>query len=113
MTFADKLAELLERATPGPWAVGTRSGRNPALIYSHTSESEYLDPAICDVYGIPLHTTIDKAAGSNGISNAEFITFLANHAAEIEALVRAAKEVDRIGIGAHLQLHEALEALDK
>jgi len=89
MTFADKLKELRERATQGEWF-----RRDDMVISMH----ENIADGITDY-------------------NAELIAFLANHAAEIQALVRAAHSAHQtlIDEGFHakaIRLGQTLAALE-
>jgi UDP-2,3-diacylglucosamine pyrophosphatase LpxH len=95
--FADKLRELRERATKGPW-----------------SESESNQEGLVAV----ASDGFDVWVVSGRKKDRELIAFLANHAAEIEALVRAADEVCnpsgyRDYLVSHNELRQALSALDK
>ena len=74
MTFADKLKELRERATPGP---------SPERLLLEITEAD-----------------------------SDLFDLLANNAAEIEALVRAAEAVAKRYDDVY-GLRDALEALDK
>lgn len=79
MTFADKLRELRERATPVPWHVDTDD--RPGMSWNNH---------IC-VAGKPLTVCFmahDEKDNSGQQAAAEIIVSLANHSAEIEALVR-------------------------
>lgn len=96
--FLTKLDRLREKATPGPW------WEWPGMPYLFSGDKEqknaYLHAACVGRFDY-------------GDGNRELIAHLRNHADEIADLVRAAEEVDRIGIGGHLRLNEALAALDK
>lgn len=101
MTFADRLKELREGATPGRWQA-MRDGNQYV-------ETRYMPTEKCvgasRIDGI-LRPWNPHAAIAFGIraeqhevarfldADADFITFLANHAAAIEALVRAAEHAD-------------------
>jgi len=69
ITFADKLAELRERATPGPLTIHGTCHLHSAMVKG------------------PHNVVTDDMLAWD----ADLYTHLANHAAEIEALVRAAQ----------------------
>jgi hypothetical protein len=75
MTFADKLKELRDRATETPWRACTWDVMERPHVHK-----DMPDEGRCSgKFDLPLNA-----------ADAELIAFLANHAAEIEALVRAA-----------------------
>jgi hypothetical protein len=92
MTFADKLKELRERATPGNLTLENFNADDlnspnrfdgPVVIYSNEDcETHPVADFSCN------HTCRDADEAN---ANAALFAFLANHAAEIEALVRAAE----------------------
>jgi hypothetical protein len=76
--FADKLKELRERATDGPWWIG-----------------EMIDPdghALAWLGNVYIDSDAPKLVNGSRYKrprdDAEFIVFLANHADQIEALVK-------------------------
>lgn len=99
MKFTDELERLLNGATPGPWSQGMRNGHNAANIYSHSGDTEHDDPAVCSVYGIPLHTSIDEKLPERylqGLATGKLIVHLANAAPALLELVRAADRLNEL-----------------
>lgn len=98
MTFAAKLKLLIAGATPGPWIHVARDN----LIYSQGHKRVI----ICVSKEVSQQERDDNSA---------FVTYLANHAADIVALVEAAAKVNSLDIyyPAHERLRAALTALNK
>ena len=48
-----------ERFTPGPWHVGTSTGRNANHVYVRND-------AIAQVYGLPMHTSVQELGEMTG-----------------------------------------------
>ena len=110
--FADKLKELRERATEGTWYV---------------DECKRPDGhALAWLGNVLIETDAKKIKGTrykDPKDDAELIAYLANHAEQIEALVRAAMEIHETGVGQYdyedsccqalANLRLALAALDK
>jgi hypothetical protein len=102
MTFADKLKELRERATKGP-----------VLIESNSRH----------LHQVSLRGRHNRITDDMLAWDADLYAFLANHAEQIEALVRAAEEYEKestspvkdYGLVAirRKQVFAALVALDK
>jgi hypothetical protein len=99
MTFADKLKALREKAAKGPWTVRISYEEERGVIDPVTYKSPgYYDnlgiyseqskswPVSCDEYNV-FDTPHDIL----------LITYLVNHAEELEALVRAAEQVINCG----------------
>ena len=81
MPFADKLRELREKATEGPWHVDPDD--RPGMSWNNQICVEGKPLTVCFMAHEPRDNSGQQAA-------AELITYLRNHSAEIESLVRAA-----------------------
>lgn len=89
MTFADKLRELRERATQGDWAALPEECDKPYIrIRGTLPGSRY---KIANVI-TPVYEGVHKREAEETRANAKLITFLANHAEKIEALVRVSQK---------------------
>ncbi len=76
---AQALKGGLVKHTPGPWAIGRKSEygtRNPSTITHNPSIITTTDDDICQVYGIPLHTNLEKLGPQweQGLANARLIS---------------------------------------
>jgi len=101
MTFADKLAALREAATPGPWEYEQGGGHARNRIVG--SESVQISGWRDRINGIGNASYTDMVCENLGDldldapkANVELIGHLVNHAADIEALVRAAQGMNEI-----------------
>lgn len=104
MKFATHLRALIAGATKLPWKVYDE-GDVQSIHYGRKElggSNTVVNWPGFDSSGVPM---------KHRKANARLIVHLANHASALAAVVEAAEEVDRIGIGAHLQLHDALAAL--
>lgn len=65
----------MSKHTPGPLAVGMRSGHNVSNVYARNGTDNHTDDGICTVYGIRLHTKQDEVSDrdSVGLANARLI----------------------------------------
>ena len=104
MTFLDELERLKEKATKGKWGFTNKYELGP--ISKEDDQSFSMIIPIADTFG------------ENKKQDAEFITFLVNHANEIAELVKAAEKVTRHSGSAHRAveqsgLREALANLNK
>jgi hypothetical protein len=86
MTFANKLKALRNKATPGPWVSRPEFG-------ARDSEDWEVAPAgHVTSYSAPSELARFWNYEGKNKHNADLITYLVNHAEELEALVRAVDE---------------------
>lgn len=97
-----KNAETKEKHTPEPWHVGQRSGHNASMIYAYDGDDPMNDTGICQVYNLPMNTTIEEIRNpdrtipkqaartfAKGLANADRIVSCVNACAGIADPVAA------------------------
>lgn len=116
--FADRLAELRERATRGPWSCDPRSCTDADKIRAGMDSIQAASESDEDFLG--WYVVGPKVPGRGDFlgNDAALIAFLANHAAAIEKVVRAADEIVhprsfRDHLTSHVDLRDALSELDQ
>ena len=65
-------------ATALPWVIGMRGGANANMIMSHSGPDKHDDPAICQMYGIPINLKLERCGTAEGMPNAEYLVHAAN-----------------------------------